>query len=589
MDASDNSLEDFEKLCSLVKPLTPKYIFVHVQNSRKFVHHVKNWDTWLTIIHSNHQPDRVYIPFSGLHSQAYLTIKIGEELSPNILDNARQSYFNDMRHPKIIQDMGLDIWKDDQKPVECVLLTTRGKLGIPRFCLYSILSHKYNLTTVHTSRIARYEDVIGSIMFDVGLTYNLDELDKFAIYRVQFEKFFFQVTTQTRTIIGGSFASLFSPFDLTTWLLTLFVCVGISLFKSRGNKGHTRANQFVSILTQFINIVSLLLGQFGPGLVKIFDKRLPALSFLTFSFFGSYILMENLYKGYIFAALTVQSTPHVPDSFSALVDSSIPIVSYLKVVKNRDTPWTQLPCALSDKIILEILPNIDFKFAGILTKFNARLSCIAELDNVFFQAVSKSGALPVQMNRWLENVDTFAVADTLTILRIYSDMMKVLGGRYVVKRLVDTPFHETILTFGEPNFVQGKIYNVFGGLVESGIFKRFENLEVLGKQLEFMDAQGTGSATRRKLIAMAMSNAREEVDVFNEANPVSLNTVKHVFALFAIFCAIGEITFVVEGRALIFLGIRFLIRPAVKGKYIKKRYRSSKSEAFQNGKIVTSL
>lgn len=164
--------------------------------------------------------------------------------------------------------------------------------------------------------------------------------------------------------------------------------------------------------------------------------------------------------------------------------------------------------------------------------------------------------------------DTFAFAETFTVLQIYSDMMNVLGGRYVVQKRVETPFHENVLIAGKRGIVQSKIYHVFKGLVESGIFKRWETLQLLGKRLEFIDDHvEPGSAGRRKLLTGSWA---VEVDIFNETNAVPFDIVKHIFALFAICCAIGGISFVLEGRDLVRLNIRFIIKLIMELRFLKK-------------------
>lgn len=352
----------------MAKPLAPRYVLIHVQNSAVFSRSLTNWDD--PLYSSTNQPDLFHMPFSQPHTPFSIIIQIDGELSPNILDKARQSYANSLQS-KILSDEGALIWKAFE-PVGCNPIT-EGYHALPRFCLYEILHHKYNLTTLHASKINpnRRHDVVGTIVFDVAVVYNSEYYNLFAIYRVEFVQFFFQVTTQNPNMyIGSSFASLFSPFDFVTWLFILFTCLAISLFSSWGNTKPSRVTNFIHFVTQFIAMISILLGQFGPGLGRIFTTKYTVPLFLTFYFFGSYILMENLYKGYIFAGLTVQSTPHVPDTFPALVDSNIPVISYHRFARGVRLPSRQRPCVLSHKIIPEILPNIDSKFAGILAKFN---------------------------------------------------------------------------------------------------------------------------------------------------------------------------------------------------------------------------
>lgn len=276
---------------------------------------------------------------------------------------------------------------------------------------------------------------IGFIEFKILLS--SDRLHLFSgMFQMALDNFVFAVTTKIPSSpIGGNddVGALFSPFNRFTWSCLLLSCVLIAGLNMYRNREHS-LTPVISIVPEFVSMISLFLGQLGSGLDQIFYREQVPISSMTFCFFGGYILMENLYKGEIFAVLTVQNLPDVPKTFEDLVKSNLLTVTNTKMhVMPESTIGMDLPCMMNYKIIPEVSETLATKFDSLMAQFHPNLKCINRLNNTFFDHVSKSKPYFGGKNSTLLAVhETFAFLDRaiiIVLLEYYFNLMKMIGGQ----------------------------------------------------------------------------------------------------------------------------------------------------------------
>jgi hypothetical protein len=85
--------------------------------------------------------------------------------------------------------------------------------------------------------------------------------------------------------------------------------------------------------------------------------------------------------------------------------------------------------------------------------------------------------------------------------------------------------------------------NGLGQLVQSGINFRWEELKQVREQL--FEARNLNETDYKMIYAKSMSRLKQEI-IFSEANSVSLESTKYVFAICAILLAFGLVAFLIE-------------------------------------------
>ncbi len=510
----------------------------------------------LVIFSTSHTHNLFHIPIITMDHVPRVTIVVKEGTTLSDFETVwRQN--NDNLQGSILTDRGSNFGqKWPQTWMDCGRnLHKFNRLGgNVKFCMFNILSKKYNVTILLEGVIpeSRTGSRMGYIIFNTFLSLDLiRSLNNFKIYEVAFDNFVFSITTHYSKVAGNSnIGAIFSPLDYSTWVSLLSCCMLVACLNSYVIKKNSR---MISMITQFLDMISLLLGQSGSGLDRIFHQhgRFSVLVLLTFYFFGGCILMENLYKGEIYAVLTVQILPALPKSFEALIDSNFLIISTTKFQISEEQPKIPIgthPCILKYKIIPSIIHRLgqkdDTKFVNLLRKFDVKLKCGSTRDSEIFDAVSKSEPLLVR-NSSLAVHKTFAFLDTVTAVASYTNLAKMMGGRLIIDKFIETPFHMNLLIYGGKNFISKKISKLFRSLTESGVWQGWENLGRLHRQIYSMKTlkpEFNGKFWQK----MMSDGEKKDLDMFKDVEPVLMKVMKHVFTLSAVCVLISGSVLIVE-------------------------------------------
>jgi hypothetical protein len=118
----------------------------------------------------------------------------------------------------------------------------------------------------------------------------------------------------------------------------------------------------------------------------------------------------------------------------------------------------------------------------------------------------------------------------------------------VVRNYEMLPFINRMPWAGPRNLLHPILAQGLGQLVQSGIYFKWEQLYQAKKQLKEATGLKHGSLSRseyRMIYVKLMSQLKQEI-VFSEANSVSLESTKYVFAICAIILFFGLVAFVIE-------------------------------------------
>ncbi|OXA45877.1 hypothetical protein Fcan01_19227 [Folsomia candida] len=260
----------------------------------------------------------------------------------------------------------------------------------------------------------------------------------------------------------------------------------------------------VQLIIGFLNVTSILLGQVNGDRFDMFhNKKWVAVPILTVWYLGGrYITMDNLYVGSIYSFLSAVKPPIVPGRLDTIVNSDIPIVT--------------------------------------LTYFTS--SYYSKQRNV------EQSKFPPFLNSslGLDPSKPWAILDEEKTLKEFTSFVKWGGIRKSISATdASTPLTNSKigLSLGRKTFLFPIFQKGFGQLSSSGLILRWYKLSELYCPLELVYQMN--DKNYKRYLLNAISGAREQV-TFHESDPVSMKSVKEIYALCGMCLIFGIVSIIVE-------------------------------------------
>ncbi|OXA54221.1 hypothetical protein Fcan01_11659 [Folsomia candida] len=301
---------------------------------------------------------------------------------------------------------------------------------------------------------------------------------RFAPYSMRTESTKFIIVTQLPSSLEGMNAFLL-PFTATVWLVLFATGVAIcglaGVVKTQKNP--------LDIGIDFIHLIAMLLKQVCNESSYIFGGNHIGQGVIwLWLFFGSNIIMDNLYTGEIFSYLSAIKIRQMPETLMELVDSNIPILTlhdytvtgietrvsgligdripgYIRFLNGRNDKSAQLVRQLAEKVV--------FFDAFASTNYVSFITTILTMGNL------------TVLNGSVDTGLTYAVIDIEGVVGILAALLKSNGSRLVLNAREDFPL--ITMYFGQTsrNWVYPIITRRLGNLKASGIEGVWAKLEIV--------------------------------------------------------------------------------------------------------------
>ncbi len=498
-------------------------------------------------------PGSLFIPCIPCYSETMVQLN-GKSISRQNIDITWNTLNLDLHGRLVMAPSGPTGY--DKKGICRATLKYFEQRGSDKLCMGYILREKFNFTLMEDEDMyaGRGQYLYGgyfSSLLNGGLS-TLERKNFGGIFGLSFEKFEFSVVTEFPSM-ANSFATFLLPFDTVTWILIVVSIITISCLLPISVSYSGFEYRFVLrgwIQDQIYAVFCLLLGQSGAGdVTRVFGNKGVAVLTSSAWLFGCYILMENLYQGSIFSYLTVPEFPIVPKTMNELLSSRIPVMttSFVSelIIINSTTDFVKhhsiLKLFIIPKIRRVMAQNSEYKKSlDLLQKRLFLIHYDAEnLAEDIVGNISKSTSLTDRF----ETSATFALMSASDELRLFTEPIKLLGGRFVVDGRDDTGFYTVLIMSGYKNFIFPRFYSTYRRLFDSGLLEVWERLSSAAGQLSKVKAYGEKMYKRHYTQVNGGIQFKPE---FHECMPVSGNALKYAFAISGALLCVGAIIFGVE-------------------------------------------
>lgn len=317
--------------------------------------------------------------------------------------------------------------------------------------------------------------------------------------------------------------------------------------------------KILHFLHEFLNFICSLLGQSGQGI----NHSKKMLLLVAWYFFACYILMENMYQGFIFANLSTTTSPVVPKTFANLLQSSLRILTLSAVTKQNSnlTGWSKMSI-LKDNLLPTVFASAsalnNTAFSQVLKKFDSKLIDLKIFETYFLNETFSTTTLDdisiPHLTKKLTPHPTFAVIDMRHYLNMYSQLIEFLGERLIIENHADTPFQLYVFDIGIRNFMYPRVNNVLQKICESGIEERWSIQEAFNEQIKIMYKFGDLVYSRAFAKRMA---GRKPGQIVPEKKSVSLTALKYLFAFSSLIISCSTLVVIAE---YLFHGGNFVIK-----------------------------
>ncbi|OXA49808.1 hypothetical protein Fcan01_16003 [Folsomia candida] len=406
-------------------------------------------------------------------------------------------------------------------------------------CTLQVLGDKHNFTYAEARTLQVTK--VNYMEFDVLLTQSkVDYLPKINghIFYVDFEELKFAVVTNFPSKINSIFG-VFTPFDGATWALILLSCLAMTLIIQF--EGNIPRFTFLNMIGDFCLISSILFGQsIADKILRTMTNKKVSLPILTVWFFGSYLLMDNLYQGTIYSDLTVMYPQKVPETLETLAISNMSVLT---------TTFSRFPPLLINCFITRSLIPMLRKHKEIpdwLDDLQKRVIFIHpnNVDASLTEKILTYRQVATNKNETFSTTGSFAILDRTLELGRLTASLQMLGKRLVVEsksgnNLSFNTYVEGRRNLFTPIFHQGLLH-----LKQSGVFGRWEILRGMKEKLRFMRQHGE---TVYKRYFVKLNSNFQEPNIFHKCGDGDgMGALLYVLGLCVVLVGVGVVVLGLE-------------------------------------------
>lgn len=412
-------------------------------------------------------------------------------------------------------------------------------------CLYDALGRHFNLTFKSISQIkfegVKYRKVGGFNSAALLTPGKIEDIIKHKsdVIVLSFNKFRLYFITQK--LEDGNVFEVLSPFDALTWYSVILASILITMLVVISD-----GFGVYSAIPNLLSVAVLLLGQVDTNVDKLFGRIRLLLGIWSL---GCFILMGNLYWGPIFSELVAPYPPHLPGSWTQLLNSDMRLVTLSSVVNSSSG---QIISLFELELVHELKRTRSLEKAKELEKARTQLAyfnVFTKLDNLALVR-NMSDSIPVRDGETeMETKTTFAAIDPEEETYLMTTPLALLGQRQVIRSGIDIPLTTTTVAVGNGNFFAERFSKGVRALMESHIFPRWEAVTKMGNELKTL---ATFEADGKRFFLQLSMGVRKRMEVTNSLK--YLKSLANVLRICGVAlglsggCFLGEIASSWRGR-----------------------------------------